>query len=146
MENNKSKIDRNFCINKALIFYPKTVEEARFIQERIFHMGFSWADGSMNVKFLTQSIDMGILPCLYYCPAWSTDGIGHIRTLESHSLVCNPVHIWCIDNRRTIGTYCLFAMIISENKKDIWLLLHTALSFARAKAHQKKCQCSKRNN
>jgi hypothetical protein len=42
MKENTEKITREFCKNKNLIFYPKTEEEAAFIQRKIFDMGYDW--------------------------------------------------------------------------------------------------------
>jgi hypothetical protein len=41
-EINTQKITKEFCANRRLCFHPKTPDEARFIQEQLFKMGFGW--------------------------------------------------------------------------------------------------------
>jgi len=42
MRKNDTMITKEFCRGKTLIFYPKTAEEAEFIQSKIFEMGYHW--------------------------------------------------------------------------------------------------------
>jgi len=61
MEKNTETITREFCQGKNLIFQPKTVEEAVFIQRKIFEMGYRWYWSRSNrVDNIEQSLNAGI--------------------------------------------------------------------------------------
>lgn len=50
MKINDQKITREFCERKLLVFFPRTLEEAQFIQRKIFEMGFQWGKGTYDFE------------------------------------------------------------------------------------------------
>ena len=58
--NNSPKITREFCAGRKLCFHPQTEDEARFIQERLFELGFKWREGQTRPLYL-DSLAAGTL-------------------------------------------------------------------------------------
>ena len=50
MQVNDQKITKEFCKGKTLIFFPRSFDEAVFIQRQIFKMGFKWGKGSYDFE------------------------------------------------------------------------------------------------
>jgi hypothetical protein len=46
---NTEQITAEFCVGKALIFFPQSEEESEFIQRKIFALGYSWPNRKENV-------------------------------------------------------------------------------------------------
>jgi|GEM_PF-2623156 len=72
------KITREYALGHRLVFYPKSTDEARTIQEAIFKMGFGWSDNDKAAKNLQDCVDTGILldhGKLYYNPTKSSANI-----------------------------------------------------------------------
>jgi hypothetical protein len=53
-EINTQKITKEFCANRRLCFHPKTPDEARFIQEQLFKMGFGWRASGEKILYCDQ--------------------------------------------------------------------------------------------
>lgn len=50
--NSRPKITREYCAGHKLCFHPQSGDEARFIQERLFELGFKWRDGQTHALYL----------------------------------------------------------------------------------------------
>ena len=72
------KITRAFALANRLVFAPASVDEAIAIQERIFAMGFKWADGETAVQKVNECVQKGVLldhGVMYYDPTKSAHNI-----------------------------------------------------------------------
>lgn len=58
---NNQKIDRALCQQATLVFFPKTNDEAVFIQERILGMGFAWKDMTQTVEHTDACVETGLV-------------------------------------------------------------------------------------
>lgn len=56
----RPKITREYCAGRKLCFHPQTGDEAKFIQERLFELGFKWRDGQTDPLYL-DSLPSGTL-------------------------------------------------------------------------------------
>lgn len=54
---NDQKITKEFCKGKDLVFFPQTLEEAQFIQRKIFEMGFKWGKGEYDFENRSVTIE-----------------------------------------------------------------------------------------
>ena len=66
------KITRAYALANRLVFAPASADEAIVIQERLFAMGFKWADGKSDVTKVNECVQTGILleyGELYYNPS-----------------------------------------------------------------------------
>ena len=55
------KIDPSFFEGRRIVFVPKAVQEAIFIQESLFLLGFSWSFHGRNVVLLEECVSKGML-------------------------------------------------------------------------------------
>lgn len=72
------KITREYALANRLVFAPASADEAIVIQERIFAMGFKWADGVTDVKKVNECVEKGMLLDhgeMYYDPTKSAHNI-----------------------------------------------------------------------
>ena len=60
MKTNNEKITKEFCDGKILIFYPKTGDEAEFIQHKLFEMGFAWKSGLTEIGNIASCVLNGM--------------------------------------------------------------------------------------
>lgn len=61
MQENREKITKDFCRGKILLFFPKTENEAAFIQRQIFSLGFKWCrEYGTEVSFLDRCVVSGM--------------------------------------------------------------------------------------
>ena len=60
MKPNDQKITREFCKGRTLIFYPRTEEEAGFIQRRLFELGCVWCNDRAVVQNVKDCVSHGI--------------------------------------------------------------------------------------
>ena len=60
MKPNDQKITREFCKGRTLIFYPRTEEEAGFIQRRLFELGCGWCNDRAVVQNVKDCVSHGI--------------------------------------------------------------------------------------
>jgi hypothetical protein len=72
------KITRDYALANRLVFTPSSPDEAIAIQERIFAMGFKWANGVTEVQNVNECVQTGMLLDhgeLYYHPSKSDRNI-----------------------------------------------------------------------
>jgi len=79
-------LTKEFCDNNILLFYPKTPEEAEFIQYKIFEMGYAWG-GSEGTRIcnLEECVSKGMVlkhGGLYYNPDANSKNSGIVCTSE----------------------------------------------------------------
>ncbi len=68
---NQSTLTPEYCRRHRLIFYPKTMDEAIFIQERLSEFSIRWVSGEPVGNFARECVDKGMLVdngALYYNP------------------------------------------------------------------------------
>ena len=66
-----SPLTPEFCRSNRLVFYPKTLDEVNFIQERLAEFGIRWADGKPVGALAQECLNKGMLvenAKLYYNP------------------------------------------------------------------------------
>jgi len=61
MQENTQKITKEFCCNRSLIFFPETKEEAAYIQEKLFAMGYAWESGRKTASFIDGCLQHGVI-------------------------------------------------------------------------------------
>lgn len=79
------KLTREFCLNKTLIFYPGTVQEAIAVQKGLFNLGFIWADGVEDVQKAHECAETGIVledNKIYYHPSSETKRKGTVCSVQ----------------------------------------------------------------
>jgi hypothetical protein len=75
---NRSKLTPEFCRKHRLLFYPRTTEDAVFIQERLADFGIHWVGGAGPGSHARECVDKGMLVDggeLYYNPQAKSDDI-----------------------------------------------------------------------
>jgi hypothetical protein len=56
------KITKEYCKDKILLFYPKTIEESEFIQRSLFALDFDWiSEADKEPMRLEESVEEGII-------------------------------------------------------------------------------------
>jgi hypothetical protein len=71
MTEESQKLTRDFLQRNRVVFRPKTPEEAKVIQQRLFDMGFSWSAKSREIKHVAECVATGVLleeGVVYYNP------------------------------------------------------------------------------
>ena len=71
MRQNNAYITRELCHSSRVVFYPKDVDEAIYIQKKLFEMGCRWARDGIEVANVAESVGKGLLcekGTLYYNP------------------------------------------------------------------------------
>jgi hypothetical protein len=48
----RPRITPAYCAGRKLYFHPQSAEEAQFIQERLFEMGFKWREGQTHPLYV----------------------------------------------------------------------------------------------
>jgi hypothetical protein len=62
MQKNMAKITKELCENETLVFYPETAEEAAFIQNKLFEMGFKCGkSGDTRIQNLELCVEKGMV-------------------------------------------------------------------------------------
>ncbi len=85
MIKNEEKITKEFCQGKGLIFFPKTVEDAQFIQDSFILMGFKWGDPDT----LSDCVSNGMVlkeGLLYSSPNTESRTTGFLCTSDQFSV------------------------------------------------------------
>jgi hypothetical protein len=54
-------VNRHTAEGKKLIFFPKTEDECRELQERLFELGFTWSNGNARAANVTQCVETGLV-------------------------------------------------------------------------------------
>jgi hypothetical protein len=79
MQTNREILTREFCRDRRLIFFPKTEQEAEFIQRRLFGMGFKWPNGATEARCLDDCVAGGMIltsdGAIYHRPSRSDNGL-----------------------------------------------------------------------
>lgn len=60
-QSSPTPLSREFCLNNRVVFYPKSIEEAVFIQDRLKDFGIGWSDGSAVGRYARECADTGML-------------------------------------------------------------------------------------
>jgi len=60
MKRNTDIITRDVADSNSIVFFPKTPEEAAFIQQSLLGMGVVWKDGDASVTEIASSLKSGL--------------------------------------------------------------------------------------
>lgn len=61
MRVNTQKITNDLCDSESLLFRPDTKEDARFIQRKLFTMGYRWINGDSKVHCVDECCKVGLI-------------------------------------------------------------------------------------
>jgi len=56
----RAVINKEYCKDKVLLFYPKDKKESELIQRNLFKLGYSWADVGQKISYINACIEHGI--------------------------------------------------------------------------------------
>lgn len=65
---------------------------------------------------------MTVLPSQNDCATGAADGVGDITLLEKHTFICQPIHVRCGVDLRTISADGVRRVVIGEDEQDVWPL------------------------
>ena len=57
----KDAITKESATGRKLIFFPQSKEECRQLQERLFELGFIWADGCRGIQNVSACVQNGLV-------------------------------------------------------------------------------------
>jgi hypothetical protein len=77
MKENSDIITKEFCKDKTLVFHPKSVAEAVFIQRQFLEMGFQWGNAHAHhkIQYVDECVSEGMAfegGFLFWDPASAT--------------------------------------------------------------------------
>ncbi len=94
-----------------------------------------------GIPVTNESIQVTVLASQYHRSARTTDRIGDVTTIETHSPICNPIHVRSGNPGRVVGAESLLTMIIRENQQNIRSLCapqrHAAEQEKQAQSHHR---------